>query len=95
MIGHRDERMQIEGARLAYSHTSDSAFVAMANGVSQLPGQHPRSGHAQRARLRARWCHQVKDILFHAVEVDLPGDDSRACGSVLEGGELIGRPQRR
>ena len=81
LVRHRDESMQIEWARLAHSHTSDSAFVATANGFSQLPGQHPCSSYAQRARLRGWWRHQqVKDILLHAVEVDLPGDDSRACG---------------
>ncbi len=92
-VWHRDERMQIEWARLAHSHTSDSTFVATANGVPQLPGQHPRSGYAQRPQLRVGWCHQqVKDILLQAVEVDLPGDDSRACGGAPEGSELIGRP---
>ena len=92
VVRYWDESMQIEWARLAQSHTRDSAFVATANGVSQLPGQHPCSGHAQCARLRRRWRHQqMKDILLQAVEVDLPGDDSRACGSASEGGELIGR----
>jgi hypothetical protein len=33
----------------------------------------------------------MKDILLQAVEVDLPGDDSRACGSTPEGSELIDR----
>jgi hypothetical protein len=92
VVGHQDECMKVEWACLAYSHTLDSAFVATAGGVSQLPGQRPRSGQAQRARLRGGWRHQqVKDILLQAVEVDLPGDDSRACGSASEGGELIGR----
>jgi hypothetical protein len=67
--------------------------VATANGVPQLPGQHPRSGYAQRPQLRGWWRHQqVKDIFLQAVEVDLPGNDSRACGSALEGSELISRP---
>ena len=52
VVRHRDERVQIERARLAHSHTCDGAFVATANGFAQLPGQHPCSGHAQRARLR-------------------------------------------
>ena len=52
LVRHWDESMQIERARLAHSHTGDSAFVATANGFSQLPGQHPCSGHAQCARLR-------------------------------------------
>ena len=34
----------------------------------------------------------MKDILFQAVEVDRPGDDSRARGSAPEGGELIAVP---
>ena len=94
LVRHWDESMQIERARLAHSYTGDSAFVATANGFAQLSGQHPCSGHAQCARLRGRWRHQqVKDILLQAVEVDLPGDDSRARGSTPEGGELIGRPQ--
>jgi hypothetical protein len=92
-VRHRDESVQIEWARLAHSHTSDSAFVATVNGFPQLPGQHPCSSHAQRARLQERWRHQqVEDILLHAVEVDLPGDDSRACGSTPEDDKLIGCP---
>ena len=76
LVRHWDQSMQIERARLAHSHPGDSAFVATANGFSQLPGQHPCSGHAQCARLRGRWRHQqVEDILLHAVEIDLPGDD--------------------
>ena len=54
VVGHRNERMQVERARPAQAHTSDSAFVATANGVAQLPSQDPRSGHAQRALLRGR-----------------------------------------
>jgi hypothetical protein len=81
-----DESMQIEWARLAHSHPGDSAFVTTANGFSQLPSQHLCSSHAQRTRRRHQ---QVKDILLHTVEVDLPGNDSRACGSTPEGDELI------
>ncbi len=93
VVRHRDERVQVEWARLAHSHTSDSTFVATADGVSQLPGQHPCSSHAQRAGLRRRRRHQqVKNILLHAVEIDVPGDHSRARGSTPESGKLIGSP---
>ena len=45
------------------------------------------------ARLRGRWRHQqVKEILLHAVEVELPGDDARTRGGVPKGCELIRRP---
>jgi hypothetical protein len=58
LVRHWEESMQIEWARLAHSHTCDSAFVAKANGVSQLPSQHPCSGHTQRSLLRGRWRRQ-------------------------------------
>jgi hypothetical protein len=92
LVRHWDESVQIEWARLAHSYTGDSALVATADGFAELSGQQTRSSHAQRARLRGRWRHQqVEDILLQAVEVDLPGDDSRACGSASEGSELIAR----
>ena len=92
LVRHRDERVQIERTRLARSHTCDSAFVATANSFAQLSGQHARPGHAQRARLSGRRRQQVKDILFHTVEVELPWDDTRARGGTPKGGELLGHP---
>ena len=68
-VRHRGERVQIEWTRLARSHTCNGTFVATANNFAQLSGQHARPGHAQRARLSGRRRQQVKDILFHTVEV--------------------------
>jgi hypothetical protein len=65
MAGNRNERMQIERAGLAQSDAADRAFMATANGFSQLPRKHPCSGHTQCARLRRWWRHrQMKDILL-------------------------------
>jgi hypothetical protein len=54
LVRHRDERVQIERTRLARSHTCNGTLVATANSFAQLSGEHPRPGHAQRARLRGR-----------------------------------------
>jgi hypothetical protein len=91
LVRHWDESMQIEWARLAHSYTGDSAVVATANGFPELSGQHPCSGHTQPSLVRGWWRRQqVKDIFLQAVEVDLPWNDSRACGSTPEGGKLVG-----
>jgi hypothetical protein len=77
LVRRWEESMQIEWARLAHSHTCGSAFVATANGFSQLPGQHPCSDHTQRSLLRGRWRRQqVKDIFLHAVRIDAPDTSS-------------------
>ncbi len=90
LVRHWDESMQIEWARVAHSHTGDSAFVAPTHRLSQLSGQHSCSSYAQCARLKGRH-QQMKDIFLHAIEVDLPGNDSRARGGMPEGDELICR----
>jgi hypothetical protein len=60
------------------------------NRFPKLSGQHPRPDHAQRARLSGRWRRpQVKDIFPQAVEVELPGDDTPACGGAPKGDELL------
>jgi hypothetical protein len=89
-VRHRDECVQIERTRLDRSHTCNGTFVATTNSFARLSGQHARPGHAQCARLSGRHRQQGKDILFHTVEVELPWDDTRACGGTPKGGELLG-----
>ena len=83
-------RSRADRTSLARSQACDCAFVAMTNRVPKLSGQHPRPDHAQRARLSGRWRRpQVKDIFPQAVEVELPGDDTPACGGAPKGDELL------
>ena len=80
-------RSRADRTSLARSQSTTAHSWRRPNRFPKLSGQHPRPDHAQRARLSGRWRRpQVKDIFPQAVEVELPGDDTPACG---------GAPKRR
>ena len=91
VAGDRHERVKVEAARPAVPDPGDSERVPAGDGVAQLGRDHPRPLQAQRARLSVGCRQPRKGILFHPVEVEMPGDDPGASGRRAKAGQRRSR----